>query len=119
MYPSGLWEGFWVQEFYGRQPMREFELQFSNGDIIGSGKDVIGRFTFSGAYDTRTGRVMMVKKYIGKHAVRYAGDPDGEGCIQGKWEIDYLGVQSTGTFMLKPVVQRPTGKEPIHSIENV
>lgn len=119
MYPSGRWEGFWVQEFYGRQSMREFELHFSNGNITGSGKDVIGRFTFAGAYDMQTGRVMLVKQYIGKHAVRYIGDPDGEGCIQGKWEITLLGVHSTGTFMLKPVVRKPTGEEPIHSIEDL
>ena len=103
MYPSGRWEGFWVQESYGRQPMREFELRFEDGTITGSGKDMVGRFTFSGAYDAATGRVLMVKQYIGKHAVRYSGEPDGEGCIQGTWEITFLGMRSTGTFLLRPV----------------
>lgn len=116
MYPSGPWEGFWVQEFYGRQPMREFELLFAGGNITGSGTDVIGRFTFSGAYDIQTGRVLMVKQYIGKHAVRYAGEPDGEGCIQGRWEIAVGEHLQSGTFLIKPVVQRPTGDEPIRSI---
>ena len=118
MYPSGRWEGFWVQDFYGRQPMREFELCFApDGNISGSGKDVVGRFTFSGAYDTQTGRVLMVKQYIGKHAVRYAGDPDGEGSIQGTWEINHHGVALRGTFLLRPVVRKPTGDEPIQEIE--
>jgi hypothetical protein len=116
MYPSGRWEGFWVQEYFGRQPMREFELCFANGNISGGGKDIIGRFSFSGAYDTRTGRVLMVKQYVGKHAVRYSGEPDGEGSIQGTWEITDLGVSSTGTFLLRPVVKRPTEDEPILSI---
>ena len=30
-----------------------------------------GRFRFSGAYDVKTGRVLMVKQYLGKHSVRY------------------------------------------------
>lgn len=116
MYPSGRWEGFWVQEGYGRQPMHEFALHFADGNITGSGKDMVGRFTFSGAYDKHTGRVLMVKQYIDKHQVRYTGDPDGEGCIQGMWEINYIGIWLTGTFMLRPVVRKPTGDEPIQEI---
>jgi hypothetical protein len=120
MYPSGRWEGFWVQEHYGRQSMREFELRFSaDGNVTGNGKDVVGRFTFSGAYDARTGQVLLVKQYIGKHAVRYTGEPDGEGSIQGMWEITYLGVRATGTFLLRPVVDKPTADEPIYAIEDL
>src|SRR5438067_13292067 len=106
MYPSGRWEGFWVQDFYGRQPMREFELRFApDGNISGSGKDVVGRFTFSGAYDTQTGRVLMVKQYIGKHAVRYAGDPAGEGSNRGARGSHHTGVARRGTVLLRPVVR--------------
>ena len=116
MYPSGRWDGFWVQEFYGRQPMREFELHFEDGNITGGGKDVVGRFRFSGAYDVKTGRVLMVKQYLGKHSVRYTGEPDGEGSIQGTWEITTaFGVQN-GTFLLRPVLRKPTGDEPIQEI---
>jgi hypothetical protein len=43
----------------------------------------------------------MVKQYLGKHAVVYAGEPDGEGCIFGTWKIDEV---LTGPFLLKPVV---------------
>ena len=117
MYPSGRWEGFWVQEHYGRQSMRAFELHFADGTITGGGKDIVGRFTFTGAYDTKTGRVLMVKQYVGKHAVRYTGEPDGEGSIQGTWEITYLGMRSTGTFLLRPVIRRPAGDEPIQEIK--
>jgi hypothetical protein len=116
MYPSGRWEGFWVQEHYGRQSMQAFELHFADGNITGGGKDIIGRFTFSGAYDARTGRVLMVKQYVGRHAVRYTGEPDGEGSIQGTWEITSAWGRNTGTFLLRPVLRRPTGDEPIQEI---
>jgi hypothetical protein len=116
MYPSGRWEGFWVQDHYGRQPMKAFELHFAEGNITGGGKDIVGRFTFSGAYDTKTGRVLMVKQYVGKHAVRYSGDPDGEGSIQGTWEITSDWGSNSGTFLLRPVLPRPKGDEPISEI---
>ena len=27
MYPSGVWQGFWHQDGYGRQPMAAFRLK--------------------------------------------------------------------------------------------
>ncbi len=113
MYPSGRWEGFWVQEFWGRQAMTPFSLHFADGKVTGEGKDVIGRFTFSGTYDSATGAVRMVKQYLGKHQVLYAGRPDGEGSIQGTWS---LGPDWTGPFLIRPVVRKPTGEEPIQEI---
>lgn len=116
MYPSGRWEGFWVQEGFGRQPMREFELWFADGEVQGSGIDIVGPFTLLGAYDTQTGRVGFVKQYLGKHAVRYTGDPDGEGSIQGTWLLTMDRMQLEGSFLLRPVVPRPSGEEPIQDI---
>ena len=113
MYPSGEWDGFWFQEHFGRQSMTAFALRFSGGRITGEGRDVIGRFTFAGEYNEATGRVRLVKQYVGKHRVVYVGDPDGEGCIQGTWSI---GETWTGPFLLRPVVRRPTGEEPIQEI---
>lgn len=81
MYPSGRWDGFWVQEGWGRQSMTPFALRFANGKVSGEGCDVVGRFTFSGTYDEFTGAVRMVKQYLGKHMVLYVGQPDGEGSI--------------------------------------
>ena len=111
MYPSGKWEGFWVQEQWGRQSMRGFELHFAAGEITGSGRDMVGTFTFAGQYDARTGRVVMVKQYHLKHRVMYDGMPDGEGSIVGTWNI---GKDWTGSFLIRPVVPKPTGDEPIH-----
>ena len=81
--------------------------------MAGGGKDVVGRFTVEGEYDPTTGRVRMVKQYVGKHAVVYDGSPDGEGCVAGTWSI--WGIH-TGPFLLRPVVAKPTGDEPIHDL---
>lgn len=112
MYPSGRWEGFWQQVGWGRQPMKQFTLNFAGGKITGRGHDVVGRFTYAGEYDEQTGKVTMVKTYP-THLVYYEGKPDGEGCIQGKWTIPGC---DTGPFLLRPVVVRPTGDEPIQEI---
>ncbi|MCE9560921.1 MAG: hypothetical protein K8U57_02595 [Planctomycetes bacterium] len=114
MYPSGRWDGFWVQEMWGRRPMTPFYLHFANGTVTGEGKDMVGRFTFAGAYDEATGQVRMVKQYIGKHEVLDVGQPDGEGSIQGNWSI---GKVDTGPFLLRPALAKPTGEEPIAEIE--
>jgi hypothetical protein len=110
MYPSGRWAGFWVQGFYGRQPMKAFALRFADGKVSGEGRDMVGPFTFSGAYNESTGALRMVKQYLGKHMVLYVGHPDGEGSIQGTWSI---GHHDSGSFLLRPVLPKPTGAEPI------
>lgn len=110
MYPSGRWDGFWVQSVLGRQPMKAFALRFADGKVSGEGRDVVGRFTFSGIYNETTGAVRLVKQYVGKHMVLYVGHPDGEGSILGTWSI---GSHHSGTFLLRPVIQKPTGDEPI------
>jgi hypothetical protein len=121
MFPSGVWRGFWVQEWHGRQEMEAFELHFRDGEVTGHGRDIVGRFVFQGEYDEKTGHVRMVKQYLGKHQVFYDGRPDGEGSILGKWTIrldlpDGKVWESTGPFRLHPDVPRPTGDEPIYEI---
>ncbi|MBA4064003.1 MAG: hypothetical protein C0501_09880 [Isosphaera sp.] len=113
MYPSGKWEGFWVQEHVGRGPMTEFTLHFAGGRVRGDGKDMVGRFTFEGTYDEETGAVRMVKQYRGAHQVLYEGRPDGEGSIQGTWTI---WPYDSGPFVLRPALPRPTGTEPVQEI---
>lgn len=113
MYPSGRWDGFWVQEPWGRQAMTPFTLHFADGRVSGAGRDMVGRFTFSGEYDEATGAVRMVKQYLGRHAVLYVGRPDGEGGIPGTWAIGGL---TSGSFLIRPRLQKPTGDEPIHEI---
>ena len=61
----------------------------------------------------RTGEVVMMKQYVGRHRVLYRGAPDGEGCIQGTWSI---GDNWTGPFLMRPVIGRPRGDEPIQDV---
>jgi hypothetical protein len=92
--------------------MTQFTLNFAGGKVTGRGRDVVGRFTYAGEYDEGTGRVVMIKTYS-THRVIYVGQPDGEGCIQGTWTIEGY---DTGPFLLRPVVQKPRGDEPIQEI---
>jgi hypothetical protein len=113
MYQSGQWEGFWVQELFGRQAMTPFFLTFDGGNVTGRGTDIIGRFTFVGEYDQKTGHITLVKQYIGKHQVVYVGQPDGEGSIQGMWNIGQL---EKGPFLIRPAIKKPRGDEPIQEV---
>src|SRR4051794_34784171 len=99
MYPSGAWRGYWEQAGYGRQPMHDLVLRFGGGQVEGSGRDCIGRFTFAGTYDDR-GSVTLVKQYVGRHRVQYQGTYDGEGTIYGRWSIYDV---YSGPFALSPV----------------
>src|SRR4051812_48785127 len=96
MYPSGRWVGYWEQQIWGRQPMHGLELHFAEGQVRGSGRDVIGAFTFQGQYDQQ-GAIVMIKQYLGRHTVLYHGQYDGEGTIFGRWSIGEMG---TGPFAL-------------------
>jgi len=118
MYPSGTWRGFWEQRAHGRQEMSAFELHFRpNGQARGQGIDMVGPFTFAGSVYPVTGHVTLVKQYLGKHSVKYVGQPDGEGCIHGTWTMvlrsGALDFRDTGNFLMKPEMPPPTGDEPI------
>jgi hypothetical protein len=112
VYQSGRWEGFWVQDIWGRQAMTPFFLTFAGEIVTGQGRDIIGQFTFAGEYDATTGQVRLVKQYIGKHQVFYLGQPDGEGSIQGTWHIG----DHKGPFLIRPALQKPRGDEPIQEM---
>ena len=79
-------DGWWHQELFGRQPMDDLRLKFDGGGISGSGRDIIGPFTFRGRIDEQ-GHVAMIKQYIGQHSVDYIGTYDGEGLLYGEWHI--------------------------------
>jgi hypothetical protein len=83
-------EGWWEQHGLGRQPMQELTMQFAAGRVAGSGHDVVGVFTFAGTISPQ-GHVAMVKQYLGKHSVDYVGTYDGEGLLQGEWDLGYFG----------------------------
>jgi hypothetical protein len=79
-------EGWWEQDYFGRQPMHDLTLAFEGGELHGSGFDIIGPFTFHGTI-SESGQVVMRKQYIGQHSVEYLGTYDGEGLLWGHWQI--------------------------------
>jgi hypothetical protein len=100
MFHSGKWTGHWEQKGFGRQSMHQLLLTFSDGQIVGEGRDMLGEFIFIGTYEPG-GIIRMVKQYIGKHAVFYTGAYDGEGTISGEWMVA-PGV--VGPFALQPLL---------------
>ena len=112
MYPSGVWRGYWEQQYWGRQPMGPLVLRFRDGQIEGEGRDVIGPFTFEGEYDDQGG-IHMVKQYLGQHQVLYEGTYDGEGTIFGQWSTSPF---NFGSFALSPVRGKPPTDMPIENL---
>ena len=84
-----LCDGWWEQDLFGRQPMRNLRLRFESGRISGSGHDIIGVFTLLGTI-AEDGKLAMIKRYVGMHAVEYGGTYDGEGLMWGQWRIGPL-----------------------------
>src|SRR5579859_7531420 len=86
-FPSGPWVGFWIQNGWGKQQM-SLSLAFVKGRIVGSGRDIIGPFDFSGTYDLETGRVLMTKQYERAHRVAYDGANQDDGMwLWGVWNL--------------------------------
>ena len=79
-------DGWWEQDFFGRQTMESLTLQFANGEIVGNGQDIVGPFTMTGVMNQ--GNVAIDKQYLGQHAATYLGEFDGEGTMHGTWHID-------------------------------
>jgi hypothetical protein len=121
IYPSGIWRGFWYQDRLGRQEMKAFELHFTGTAIQGQGVDIVGPFTISGQVDPSNGHVIFVKQYLGKHSVRYHGEPDGEGSIHGRWLIDMRihgeFYREEGNFLIQPTLPEPEADAPIISMK--
>jgi hypothetical protein len=75
--------GWWEQEGYGRQPMNDLQLTFSDGKIFAQGWDMVGEFEFTGTLTQD--HIYLFKKYIGKHSIEYHGVSIGEGIYTGDW----------------------------------
>jgi hypothetical protein len=85
-FPSGPWEGYFLQpELPGRQTM-ELILKFREGQISGEGRDFVGPFLVTGSYERESGKCWWSKRYLGRHDVAYQGYNEGRG-IWGVWEI--------------------------------
>jgi hypothetical protein len=75
--------GWWEEEGYGRQPMSDLTLSFSEGKLSGSGFDIVGKFVFQGRLTDD--RIYLFKQYLGQHAIEYFGTSIGEGIYTGDW----------------------------------
>lgn len=99
-------EGWWQQQYFGRQPMHNLRLRFDTGNMTGSGHDIIGLFTLRGTISTE-GVVHLHKHYLGQHIVEYIGHYDGEGVLWGEWHIG----DSSDSWMIKFIRKAVTSTE--------
>ena len=76
-------DGWWEQSGYGRQPMTNLIIEFTNGQLDGSGDDIVGPFVLSG--HIQGDQIVIHKQYLGQHTIDYHGTSDGEGVYFGDW----------------------------------
>jgi len=63
----------------------DFQIDFA-GDILGHGKDEVGRFNITGKMNFIKNNFAFYKQYIGQHTVVYKGKLQ-QGIMAGNWEI--------------------------------
>jgi hypothetical protein len=85
-FPSGKWTGFFLQQQVPGRHAMELHLTFRRGQILGEGRDWVGKFLISGRYELADGKCHWTKRYLGKHDVFYGGFNEGKG-IWGMWEL--------------------------------
>lgn len=86
-FPSGAWEGYFLEPGHPQRHQMELHLQFREGRLQGEGRDYVGKFLMKGRYETDSGKCWWSKHYLGKHDVAYQGYNEGRG-IWGVWEIE-------------------------------
>ncbi|WP_010582374.1 hypothetical protein [Schlesneria paludicola] len=86
-FPSGPWEGYFLQPGAKNRNNMELVLTFRDGAFSGEGRDFVGAFAITGHYDCESGRCSWTKQYLGMHAVAYQGYNEGRG-IWGVWEVN-------------------------------
>jgi hypothetical protein len=106
-FPSGPWKGFFLDKRLSERRWMELDLVFKQGRVVGNGRDFVGKFVFSGAYDLKLGKCRFKKGYIGQHSVNYDGYNEGRG-VWGVWSIPTDSLQ--GGFHIWPrELPDPTG----------
>ncbi len=98
---ASQWSGYYLQGGI-QHPMNFSNLKISqDGSIVGNGYDGIGAFTVHGRIvKTPTSDVQLVKNYVQRHNVLYAGkitEQNGTTIVNGHWEIFHeMGGMSEG-----------------------
>lgn len=102
-FPGGPWTGFFLQYWLPGRHITRLQMSFHDGELDGTGSDIIGCYRVAGRYDGDTGRCEWTKQYFGRHSIEYRGVADGTG-IWGVWELPQLGGLFTdrGGFHLWP-----------------
>jgi hypothetical protein len=100
-FPSGKWVGFFLDRRLPGKHQMEMVLTFAGGRLTGTGRDRVGKFTFTGSYDVADGKCEWVKQYAKAHAIAYRGFNEGKG-IWGTWELPWQGHVFTGGFHIWP-----------------
>src|SRR3954454_364685 len=100
-FPRGKWVAFFLDKRLPGRHQMEILLTFAGGRMSGEGRDRVGKFTFEGSYDVADGKCAWVKRYVGKHAVRYKGFNEGKG-IWGTWEMFWGAFAFSGVFHIWP-----------------
>jgi len=94
---SGKWHGHWIQG--ATRGDMDFKLKFKNGQVTGKGSDQIGKFTWTGNFDSGNKNIFMRKQYEGAHSVDYNGIKCANKQFEGTWAISG-GSQGGGSFWL-------------------
>src|SRR5439155_9586152 len=107
-FPSGAWNGFFMQPMLPGRHEMNMHLTFERDEIRGGGDDWVGAFTVEGEYNSVSGECRWTKQYVGKHAVSYVGRNEGEG-IWGVWELSQLFglLRGRGVFHIWPRGRTP------------
>ena len=61
-FPSGKWVGFFLDRRLPGRHQMEMTLTFTGGRLNGTGRDRVGKFTFTGTYDVADGKCEWVKQ---------------------------------------------------------
>ncbi len=113
------WSGWWEQDGYGRQEMRNLLLEVSpEGETSGSGDDCVGSFTIEG---TVSAEVRLVKQYVRRHSLLYVGTNSGEG-IFGTWQapgVPAIPGLTSGRFALFPTRDSTSDRAAIRELKPV
>ena len=98
-FSSGEWKGFYIEPGSARRNAMELFLEFTNTEIFGEGRDVVGTFAIRGDFESKNGSCRWDKVYVGQHTVDYIGQPRAGGIV-GRWHIPGSPNYWTGPFFI-------------------
>ena len=107
-FPSGEWKGFYLQRGVAGRQWMALALEFSEGRVLGEGRDSVGEFLLRGVYELKQGRCALTKTYPGSHEVAYEATNEGDG--RWLWGVWHIHTESGGFHLWPKEEEDPTGK---------